>query len=722
MKVYIYNKVICLFSFFFLILNINAQKVWIKKGENQFILNTGALNKQLKKLNGSQSKVEIIFPSSKGELILFNIYDNAVLPKALAEKFPQVHSYKGVSENNASQLLRFTCTPGGIEGILIQGNEIINLTSKRSNNMYQLVNEEDNPSQRIPFRCGNVKSEKIVNKQNNQSGRSKKSLKSEKSLEGNNKLKIIRLAITTTGEVSDFFVNKNNLQSGSINQKKAAVLAGISTSVSNVNVAFERDLGVRFELISDNDKLIFLDGNSDPYEDTPNNLGVLIDQGADAIKTLIPLSDYDLGHIIAINGNGGLAAVGSVCSDLKGQAATGFGTPEGFFFDFTLFAHELGHQLGANHTQNASCEREFTSVETGSGTTIMGYSGACGNNDVQSESDPFFHSVSIIQIVETFSFLDLTFNCGVQEQEINNTLPTISVQDSYSIPVGVPFSLTAEVFDADGDDLTYSWEQIDSEIGLSPPGNESTVGPQFRTFSPTETLRRDFPSQGVDSKWEVLPTVARFMNFNLTVRDGNIGGVAISDPIEVSMVETSGDVEITFPVQEISFVQNSTETITWEAANTTEAPFNVENVSIELSYDGGETYPVVLLEETPNTGSADIKIPIGPTSDEAKIRVNAINNIFFMQTPESIKITDDVDLTIGPNPSNGQVNFKVSIPSTNPEGYSFQLFNLNGKLIFEGFLRGEEQEYDFIGLSTGLYIVRIDFNGEIEDKKIIIVN
>jgi len=87
-----------------------------------------------------------------------------------------------------------------------------------------------------------------------------------------------------------------------------------------------------------------------------------------------------------------------------------------------------------------------------------------------------------------------------------------------------------------------------------------------------------------------------------------------------------------------------------------------------------------------------------------------------------VQFTYYVDLTIGPNPSNGQVSFKVSIPSTNPEGYSFQLFNLNGKLIFEGFLRGEEQEYDFIGLSTGLYIVRIDFNGEIEDKKIIIAN
>ena len=390
MKVGIYNKMRCFFIFLFFALAINAQQVWEKKGNNQFVLNTEVLNSKLKQINVGSPKVEVLFPNMEGDLIPFIIYDNAVLPQSLASKYPEIHSYKGVSKYDPSLILRFTCIPSGIAGTLIQGNHILNLSQADLNSNYALL-DASSQSKMEGFNC--AVSKKSV--KNNTLKSTQK--RSNKTLSGDNRLIEIRLAVATTGEIADFFIQKSNLTSGTEAQKKAAVLGGISTSINNINVVFERDLGVRFQLIPDTDKLLFLDKNTDPFDDS-GNLNVLIDQAGDVIRNTIPFDSYDLGHLIASEGNGGFASIGATCTDFKGEAVTGFSNPEGFFFDFTLLAHELGHQLGGFHTQSADCQTE-TPVEVGSGTTIMGYSGACGSNDVQSESDPFFHSLSIDQII-----------------------------------------------------------------------------------------------------------------------------------------------------------------------------------------------------------------------------------------------------------------------------------------------------------------------------------
>ena len=55
----------------------------------------------------------------------------------------------------------------------------------------------------------------------------------------------------------------------------------------------------------------------------------------------------------------------------------------------------MGHQFGADHTQNNDCNRASTaSMEPGSASTIMGYAGICSPN-VQNSSDAYFHAISI---------------------------------------------------------------------------------------------------------------------------------------------------------------------------------------------------------------------------------------------------------------------------------------------------------------------------------------
>ena len=67
-------------------------------------------------------------------------------------------------------------------------------------------------------------------------------------------------------------------------------------------------------------------------------------------------------------------------------------------FAFNIVAHEIGHQLGANHTQNNDCNRnDATAVEPGSASTIMGYAGICAPN-VQANSDPYFHGINLAEM------------------------------------------------------------------------------------------------------------------------------------------------------------------------------------------------------------------------------------------------------------------------------------------------------------------------------------
>src|SRR5690606_4008233 len=107
-------------------------------------------------------------------------------------------------------------------------------------------------------------------------------------------------------------------------------------------------------------------------------------------------------------GGGNAGCIGCVCINPttavpKGKGS-GFtspanGIPSGDAFDIDYVAHEMGHQLGANHTFSHNLEGSGVNMEPGSGTTIMGYAGITGpDTDVQQNSDPYFHKVSIGQV------------------------------------------------------------------------------------------------------------------------------------------------------------------------------------------------------------------------------------------------------------------------------------------------------------------------------------
>ena len=95
---------------------------------------------------------------------------------------------------------------------------------------------------------------------------------------------------------------------------------------------------------------------------------------------------------------------------------------------------------------------------------------------------------------------------------------------------------------------------------------------------------------GTEITVEALPSVARTMNFRLTVRDNRAGGSANnSDDMIVTVNATAGPFTVNSPNTAVSFVGGSSQTITWAVAGTTANGVNCANVDILLSLDVAST-------------------------------------------------------------------------------------------------------------------------------------
>jgi hypothetical protein len=290
----------------------------------------------------------------------------------------------------------------------------------------------------------------------------------------------------------------------------------------------------------------------------------------------------------------------------------------------------------------------------------MGYAGICSPN-VQANSDAMFHYISIAEISNSFAN-NGTASCA-ENINISNTAPVIQPTTDYNIPKDTPFMLEADATDINGDILTYSWEQLDNEVAPMPPQSSSTGGPSFRTFLPSTNPIRYFPqintllSGNYATTWEVLPNVERTLNFGVIVRDNNILGGQIAEETTTLSVQNAGPFRVTSQsTSGINWTGNTFETVTWDVANTDDPTgVNAVNVDILLSTDGGLTYNLALITNTPNDGSEQIPVPNLNVSS-ARIMVKGSGNVFFDLNTENFSIFEGVDCTSVAIPANLQAN------------------------------------------------------------------
>lgn len=569
------------------------------------------------------SSVIVSFPNGEGGFENFRIYEASVLHPDLAAQHTDIKSYVGQGIENKSHSVRFSVTMYGLHAMILspEGTTYTDTYTKDKQNYISYKKSAIKTAR--TFGC-----EVIDETDHSEHENAPMSVQSNDGV-----LRTYRLAMACTVEYAAFHVNAAGLNNATEAQKKAAVLAAMTVTMTRVNGVYERDMSLTMQLIPNNENIIFI--NSDNFNN--NNAGVLIGQSQSVINNTIGFNNYDIGHVVS-TGGGGLAQLGCVCTSNKARGITGSPAPVGDPYDIDYVAHEMGHQFGANHTFNNPGQRNAnTAVEPGSGSTIMAYAGISPPN-IQNNSDAYFHTVSITQMI---NFINGVGGFCATTTNNNNSTPEIAPLTSYTIPKGTAFVLRGNATDADNDDLTYSWEQVDANGASSTQGNlpspNSTSGPNFRSLPPSESPDRYMPalpsvlSGNLTPTWEVVPNVARNMTFALTVRDNQTanGGQTARRNMNVTVNGTAGPFEVTSQdTESISWEQGSQQTITWNVAGTTANNVNTQNVNILLSTDGGQTFDTVLASNTPNDGSETITVP-NIEAALCRIMVEGAGNIFY---------------------------------------------------------------------------------------------
>ena len=600
-------------------LNVNEMK--------QVLINSPKRSDVLAK----NSNVILQFPNSEGKFESFRIVEASTMAPELQAQFPGIRSYAGQGIEDPAATIRFSVSSeNGLSSMVRSGKSVTTFIEPYNlgNNIYVVYN-----------RIGSVKPQFSCETEANLS----KSVYGKYSSANENKdadtgeLSTFRLALSCTGEYG----------AGVGGGTEAGVLAQFNTTMTRVNAVFENDFALTTVMIANTNNVIYLDPNTDPYT---GNLNAELQANLTAV---IGEANYDIGHIFSQAGNNGNAGcIGCVCVDgQKGSAFTQSTNPVGDAFDIDFVAHEMGHQLGANHTHShGGSEGTGAQVEPGSGASIMGYAGITGPTDVEAHSDDNFNYFNIQQVTG-----NILGKCQALTPFANQA-PTANAGADYTIPVGTAFKLTGAGNDPDvGDVLTYAWEQADVATGAdfgAYPSGDRTTGPAFRRYPPTTDVERYLPrrdyvyagnlirtntSPGQGGQWESLCNNPRTYNFALTVRDNVVSaGQNDIDQMMINVVDQGGVFTVTSQATATNWFAGTNQNITWDVAGTTGGTINTANVNILMTTDNGATF-TTLLANTPNDGAQGITAPIIATST-ARIVVESVGNIFYAVNAANITI------------------------------------------------------------------------------------
>lgn len=578
--------------------------------------------------NPLQAKV-ISLPTPEGSFRDFKVWETPMMEVPLALQYPAIKTYTAEAVTNRQVSAKLDYTPFGFHAYVFdpKGNYLIDPYANQATGNYIAYYRSDyHRKNGVAMICGTEGDLLSGGKESNPGTTGNLSYGTTR--------KSYRLALAADSEYCAAVVPGT--------PTKPLVLAKMVTTMNRVNGVYERELSTTMVLVANTDALIFL--TISPYSNS--NGGAMLGQNQTAVDNIIGSANYDIGHVFS-TGGGGIAQRASVCqAGGKARGVTGSASPQGDAFDIDYVSHEMGHQFGANHTFNANTGSCFgngvasRAFEPGSGTTIMAYAGICGSgNDYQSHSDPYFHSASLEEISNYITLPSNGGTCAVTSPSTNTNASMPAFDASYSIPYLTPFELTSPVAtDATADTLTYCWEERDLGDFKSTLSNTHFSGPLFRSYLPSTATTRIFPAPkwlliGANStiRGEKLPDTARSMSFRVTERDVYQGWGTFNfptDAISLNVVNTGAPFVVTAPAMGEVLQGGGRANITWNVANTDQAPISAEKVDIYLSTDGGLSFPTLLRGGVLNTGSSSVMVPNINTST-ARIKVKGEGNVFF---------------------------------------------------------------------------------------------
>lgn len=578
----------------------------------------------------ASNPLRVVIPAPDGSMQRFDLVESPIMEPELAAQFPDIRTFSGQGVDDPAATIRLDHTMHGFHAQVLSpdGSWYIDPYWHLDTSVHISYFKRDLPMRedQLAFSCRPFDDKTTVEPQ-------LENVPPTAAERSGTQLRTYRLANAATGEYTQF-------HGGTV----AAGQAAIVTAINRVNQVYERDLSIRLTLVANNSSLVYTNYATDPYSNS--NGSAMLSQNQATIDGIIGSANYDIGHVFS-TGGGGVAYLRSVgVNGIKAGGVTGLPAPTGDPFYIDYVAHEMGHQFGANHsfnTNNVGQRNSSTAYEPGSGSTIMSYAGITGASaDVQSNADAMFHSISFDEIL---SWVDGSIPSVGTRTATGNSVPTVTAPSTRTIPASTPFELTATASDANGDSLTYSWEQRDLGDAENLNDADDGNGPLFRTYLPSSSPTRSFPRllsvlsganstaspSGSSYLVERLPAVSRNpMRFRVTVRDNRAGGGGVNTAdVNLVVVNTGASFAITNFNSTTSVTGGTLQTITWNVAGTTASGINAANVDILLSTDGGNTFPITLASATPNDGAQQVQVPYDLATTQARIKIKPTDNYFF---------------------------------------------------------------------------------------------
>lgn len=651
-------------------------------GRRQLRLNRLALARLLEQApqeayrGADDRRVELPLPMPDGSTLQFRLEESPIMEPALAARYPEIRTYTGQSIDDPAVMMRCDLTPDGFHATVLQADRTISIHP-----VSDVVTgvAKDVPGDRYVSYQGSSAIDGMempvcdlraappaaAGAGAIDGDHLRQWEVSSPGYQVGGTLRTFRLAMATTWEYANTFGGGTN----------AGTVASMVTWLNAVNAIYEREVAVRLQLI-DAPSIIYsaergFTSTSDPF--TNGNSGTMLSQLGPVMATA-GTSNFDVGHVLGTGGSG-VAYLGVVCREatvtggpVKGLGVTNIGGSLGNSGGVYILTHELGHQFGAYHTFNGtlgncggSNRTGNSAFEPGSGMTVMSYAGGCGTDNIVNATDRNlrFHVGSLRQIL---GHLEAGGRC-FKATTISNGAPAVDAGPDYTIPRATPFELRATGSDpdaADAGNLTYVWEQTDVGLNFSnPPYTDSgdpdmTTRPIFRSYAPVAAPNRVFPGLNYILNYantppetisglrtaESLPAVGRVLNFGVAVRDNRSGGGGMAeDGVRLTVAAGAGPFRVTAPNSALTWAGGSVQTVTWLVSNTNLDPINCTQVRISLSTDGGQTFPVILSPATANDGNETIVVPAAIATTQARIKVEAVGNIFFDISDAGFTIT-----------------------------------------------------------------------------------
>ncbi len=486
------------------------------------------------------SELEVALPAPDGGFERFLLQEAPVMAPALARAHPGITTYEGVGVDDAAATIRADLTPLGFHASVRSpnGGWYVEPYYHLDQSVYvsYFTSDARNPHQEewVESVLGSAPTTAAL-----AAATGGPTVGTE--------LRTYRLALLSNPGYATYHGGPQNVTAAKV------------TLMNRVTQIYEDDTSIRMVLVANND-LLNLDTATQMTE--PNGpcgsapcftqgqstscSGGTLTRNRIVIGQILGASNYDIGHIILGNPGGGVASLNGVGGNAKAQGCTGLTAPTGDFFAVDYVAHEMGHQFGGPHTFNgvvSNCSggnrSAASSVEPGSGTSIMAYAGICGSDNTQPHSDPYWSQRSFQQITEFVTSVRPPIN------EVQNVSLRAFDTDGDSFRITFGGNQSAPIVRG----TNYTTDGIKAAIESTPgwpAGGVATVA----AFGGTGTLN-DFGFQVTFSGALAATNVSSLGLADLTGADGFVGETAKGGPVDNQgfTIEPTGNSapEITVP-------------------------------------------------------------------------------------------------------------------------------------------------------------------------------